>query len=43
MERHLGERLSHPRSRIDGVQEVAFTLANGIAYIDAGRARGPRA
>ncbi len=40
MEHHLHQRLSHPQAGSTAVQEVAFTLANGIAYvqqaIDAG-------
>ncbi len=40
VEHHLHQRLSHPQAGSTAVQEVAFTLANGIAYvqqaIDAG-------
>ena len=32
--------LSHPRSRIDGRQELAFTLADGFGYVELGLSRG---
>ena len=35
-------RLSHPRSRSDAVQEIAFTLADGIAYVQAALDAGLR-
>ena len=35
LEHHLDLRLPHPRGRLDGGQEIAFTLANGIAYVEA--------
>ncbi len=35
MEHHLDQRLSHSRTGSTATQEVAFTLANAIAYIEA--------
>jgi methylmalonyl-CoA mutase N-terminal domain/subunit len=40
VEQHFGERLPHARSGATAVQELAFTIANGLAYLDAARARG---
>ena len=36
------QRLSHPRGGIDSVQELAFTIADGIAYVEDALARGLR-
>ena len=36
MEHDFGERLPHPRGRSDGAQELAFTLRDGIEYVQAG-------
>ena len=36
MEHDLGERVSHPRGGLDRVQELAFTLRDGIEYVQWG-------
>jgi methylmalonyl-CoA mutase N-terminal domain/subunit len=36
----LDQRLPHPRGRRDAAQEIAFTLADGIAYVEAAIAGG---
>jgi methylmalonyl-CoA mutase, N-terminal domain len=42
LEYDLDLRLPHPRGRLHGAQELAFTLANGIAYVEAAISGGAR-
>jgi methylmalonyl-CoA mutase N-terminal domain/subunit len=41
VEHHLHQRLPHPRGGATAVQELAFTLADGFAYVEAALKRGP--
>jgi methylmalonyl-CoA mutase N-terminal domain/subunit len=36
VEHDLGERVPHPRGRVDAAQELAFTLRDGIEYVQYG-------
>ena len=40
LEPDLDQRLPHPRGRLDRAQELAFTLADGFAYVERAIERG---
>ena len=40
VESDFDQRVSHPRGRIDALQELAFTLRDGLEYVDWASTRG---